>query len=209
MTAEAWLDLLAGLRTTLLLAGLAWAIGLPLGVVLGYAGSRSTEVRQTLIAGSHVILVTPFLVLLFWAHYPLQVMLGVVIPPFTTAAALLALYVTLCVAAIVARSLVDVIAEFGEMGRALQLHPRIFARRVAFPLAAQRAMKTMFIVAIASIQMTMFSSLIGVEDLFRAAQRVNANVSRPIEVFTAMAVLYLVVCTPLYFLVQRTRRVEA
>jgi ABC-type amino acid transport system permease subunit len=164
--------------------------------------------RRALLLIGHVVLVTPFLVLLFWAHYPLQVFLGIVVPPFITAASLMAIYVTLCVAAIVSQAVFDATTEYGELGRALQLHPRKFARRIALPVAANRAGRVMLIVAIATIQMTMFSSLIGVDDLFRAAQRVNSEISRPILVFTAMASLYLLVCTPLYFLVQRVKPLE-
>lgn len=44
----------------------------------------------------------------------------------------------------------------------------------------------------------MFASLIGVEELFRVVQRLNAQMLRPVELYTALAASYAALCLPLY-----------
>jgi ABC-type amino acid transport system permease subunit len=49
-----------------------------------------------------------------------------------------------------------------------------------------------------------------VEEIFRVAQRINAQIYRPIEIYTALGVFFLAVCVPvniaaLYFKARFTR----
>ena len=44
---------------------------------------------------------------------------------------------------------------------------------------------------------TLFASLISVEELFRVSQRINSTIYRPIEIYTALALFFLVVCLPI------------
>ena len=48
------------------------------------------------------------------------------------------------------------------------------------------------------LQTTLFASLISVDVIFRIAQRINAQVYKPVEIYTALAVLFLIVCLPLH-----------
>jgi ABC-type amino acid transport system permease subunit len=43
---------------------------------------------------------------------------------------------------------------------------------------------------------TLFASLISVEEIFRVAQRINAQIYRPVEIYTALGVFFLLVCLP-------------
>ena len=45
--------------------------------------------------------------------------------------------------------------------------------------------------------MALFASLISVNEIFRVAQQINAQIYRPVEIYTALGVLFLVVCLPL------------
>jgi ABC-type amino acid transport system permease subunit len=60
------------------------------------------------------------------------------------------------------------------------------------------------------LQATLFASLISVDEIFRVAQRINAIVYRPIEIYTALAGFFLLICLPLnglaYFLEARFTR---
>jgi ABC-type amino acid transport system permease subunit len=47
------------------------------------------------------------------------------------------------------------------------------------------------------LQATLFASLISVDEIFRVAQRINARVYRPIEVYTALGVFFLAICLPM------------
>jgi ABC-type amino acid transport system permease subunit len=47
------------------------------------------------------------------------------------------------------------------------------------------------------LQLTLFASLISVEEIFRVAQRINATIYQPVEIYTALAIFFLIICLPL------------
>jgi ABC-type amino acid transport system permease subunit len=50
------------------------------------------------------------------------------------------------------------------------------------------------------LQSTLFGSLISVEEVFRVAQRINATAYQPVQIYTALALFFLLLCLPLYLL---------
>ena len=44
---------------------------------------------------------------------------------------------------------------------------------------------------------TLFASLISVEEIFRVSQRINSTIYRPVEIYTALAFFFLLVCLPI------------
>jgi ABC-type amino acid transport system permease subunit len=57
---------------------------------------------------------------------------------------------------------------------------------------------------------TLFASLISVEEIFRVSQRINSTIYRPVEIYTALAFFFLLVCLPInlgaYYLKRRYTR---
>ncbi len=47
------------------------------------------------------------------------------------------------------------------------------------------------------LHMTLFASLISVEEVFRVAQRVNALEYRPVEIYSALGLFFLLLSLPL------------
>src|SRR3954463_16272545 len=91
--------LLAGLAVTLKLCAAVWIIGLSVGTLLGIAAARFDKlIGLPTRAGGFILTGLPILVLLFWLHYPLQAILGVVIDPFITAAVAIGIVNVLAVA---------------------------------------------------------------------------------------------------------------
>jgi ABC-type amino acid transport system permease subunit len=56
------------------------------------------------------------------------------------------------------------------------------------------------------LQATIFASLISVGEIFRVAQRINSEVYRPVEIYTALALFFLAVCLPLHGLAQYLKK---
>ena len=44
---------------------------------------------------------------------------------------------------------------------------------------------------------TLFASLISVEEIFRVAQRINAQIYKPVEIYTALGIFFLAISLPL------------
>jgi len=47
------------------------------------------------------------------------------------------------------------------------------------------------------LQATLFASLISVNEIFRVAQQINSQIYRPVEIYTALGLLFLAICLPL------------
>src|SRR5262245_51929759 len=81
-----------GLITTLLLASVAWLVGLGGGIPLGVLAFRFPTTIGAMSRGvAFGLAAIPPIVLLYWAHYPLQEFLNIVINPFITASCVLSI----------------------------------------------------------------------------------------------------------------------
>jgi len=198
---------LAGLAVTLKLCGVAWA----LGMIGGGSIALATEWRPRLIglpmtAIGRIAEAVPILVLLFWLHYPIQVMLGVVIDPFWTTAALLTILNTLTVYGILRRAIVNTPAELVEVARVCGVIRRRIFWRIKLPLALRSALGSLTSSQVTVLQLSIFGSLISVEELFRASQRIVAQTYKLVEVYTGLALFFIIVCLPLNLLAGRLER---
>jgi His/Glu/Gln/Arg/opine family amino acid ABC transporter permease subunit len=192
---------LGGLIVTLKLAGIAWSTGLVCGGAIGMAAYKFPQtIGIALRAMAFVVTGIPFLVLLYWAHFPLQVTLNVVVDPFVTAAAILSIVNSLIVAEIWRNSLAEFRREYALSATACGLSQNQMIRYILFPLVCRQSIPTLLAVQVAVLQSTLFASLISVEELFRVAQRINASIHKPVEIYTALAVFFLVLCVPPYML---------
>ena len=203
-------EFLFGIYGTLSMACLAWAFGLPVGVGLSFWSLRFSRYGWYLSALSIAFAALPFLAVLFWFHYPLQSILGVVWSPFFTSVLLLAVFVAISSGEILAAEMREVRKGILDSADVLGIPTGLLIRRVIFPTATQNALPRLLTLAVGSIHMTMFSSLIGVEELFRISMRINAEYLQPIKVFTVMALIYMLMCLPLYYLSHRlSKRLKA
>ena len=187
-----------GLLVTFALCLITWTSGLLLGTGIGYLGSRyPSEVGAPSKVLSFLLSGIPILVLLFWLHYPLQEMLGIVVNPFITAAATLSLLNIFAVAEIVRTALVEFPEQYIVAGRVCGLDRRTIFRKIQFPIIFRQIIPGILTTQVTMLQLTLFASLISVEEIFRVAQRINASIYKPVEIYTALALFFLLICLPL------------
>jgi ABC-type amino acid transport system permease subunit len=168
------------------------------GTILGVLAVRF---RKTLggaigVLGA-IISAIPVLVILFWLHYPLQAALDVVIDPFYTAVAAFSLVNVFGVAGIVKAGLANFPSQYIVAARVCGLGRRVTALRIVIPLLVGQLIPGLLLLQVTMFQVTLFASLISVDEIFRVAQRVNAEVYRPVQIYTGLAILFLIVCLPL------------
>lgn len=192
-------EFLLGLGVTLKLCMIVWLVGVAAGTLLGVAGAR----LKILIGGpsrvvSFVLGAVPILVFLFWLHYPLQSLLGVVIEPFYTAAAALTIINTFLVADLVRGVLRDFPTQYLQAARVCGLSPRQTVLWIQLPIVLRQVLPTLLLIQVSMLQATLFASLISVDEVFRVAQRINSEVYRPVQIYTALALLFLAICMPLH-----------
>jgi polar amino acid transport system permease protein len=191
-------ELLVGAKTTFGLFLLSWLFGFPLGLLIALSGFRRPAVKRASTVLGILVASMPILALILWIHYPLQYMLEVVWPPVFTVWISLVIYVTLSVADQINQGITIVDKKYGEVATALNLGSREYFLRVVLPNTLYVTSPRLLTLAVATIHLTMFGSLIGVEDVFRIIQRLNTEYLNPIRLYTIMAFLYLIICLPLY-----------
>lgn len=108
---------LQGFLTTIKLLLLIMVIGVPLGVLLGVLGGRYSRFISFGVSSLKFLTkIVPVLVLLFWLHFPLQAILGIVVDPFWTTVIALSFVNMVAVAFIVQSELKLLPTSYKEAG---------------------------------------------------------------------------------------------
>jgi ABC-type amino acid transport system permease subunit len=193
-------ELAAGALGTMRIATIVLICGGATGFLLGLWSARTNVARHTIHVVAVALSITPFLALLFFFHYPFEGLLGVVWSPEIVSIVLLSSFVSIQTSDVFAQELNRARAGLQEAALVLGLKQSTFLWKIVAPSAAEASLPRFLTLAIVTIHMTMFTSLIGVEELFRAAQRINAQSLHPVQVYGAMALFYAAICLPLYSL---------
>jgi len=196
-------EFLSGLSVTVQLCAFIWPIGILAGTALGVAGSRWPRlVGIPSKVASFVLSGVPILVFLFWLHYPFQYLLNITIKPFYTATAALAIVNTFLVADLMRTAILEFPEQYVMAAKVSGLSNRETVVGIQLPIIARQVLPNLLYIQVGMLQATLFASLISVEEIFRVAQRINSEVYRPVEIYTALAFFFLAVCLPLHGLAQ-------
>lgn len=191
-------ELLAGLLVTLKLCLIIWTLGISLGTALGWLSAKyKTWVGLPSRVLSFVLSGIPILVFLFWAHYPLQSIIGVVIDPFKTAAVVLSIVNVFAVADTVRGLLRDLPTQYKLAAMVCGLNAKTTFLKIELPLVGRHLIPTLLPLQVAMLHASLFASLISVPEIFRVTQRINASIYSPVETYTALGVFFLIVSLPL------------
>lgn len=188
---------LLGIATTLELCFITWFIGLSLGLILGIYAQRSRLIKNLLRIFDFMLSGIPVLVLLFWLHYPLQKMFNLVINPFFTTALTLSLINIINISTIVRNNLGEIPIKYLEVAKTCNISKASTFKKIEFPLMFRMSLPSILISQVHIIHLTLFGSLISVEEIFRVCQEINSQVYQPIEVYSALAVFFILISLPL------------
>ena len=190
--------LLGGLLVTLLLCLIIWSLGLILGTLLGFFGAKypeeigfPTKIISFILGG------VPILVFLFWLYYPFQEILHIVISPFVTAAVAISIVNIIAVADIVRTALLEFPEQYIIAGRVTGMKSGDIFKKIQFPIIFRQVLPSLLTTQVTMLQLTLFASLISVGEIFRVAQDINAIIYKPVEIYTALAIFFLIICLPL------------
>jgi ABC-type amino acid transport system permease subunit len=96
--------------------------------------------------------------------------------------------------------------QYVSAARVCGLSPREIALDIQLPIVLRQLLPGLLTLQVAMLQATLFASLISVDEIFRVAQRINAQVYRPVPVYTALGLFFLIICLPLNGLALWLRR---
>src|SRR5579872_234960 len=181
--------------------------GLVIGLVTGLLRlSRNPLINAPLIAYVEIFRCTPLLVQIIWFYYALPVVVGIDIPATVAATLVLSLYTGACYAEIVRGGVNSIERGQWDAARAIGLRHIQALRLVILPQAFRRMIPPFMNQSIIQLKNTSLVSTIAVADLLYEGELITAATYRPLEVYTAVAVLYFAVLFPLTLAAQYVER---
>ncbi len=195
------LAFLQGLRVTMELCAVIWSAGIVFGILLGVTGANHPKSWGRFTrAMSFAFSAIPTLVVLFWLHYPAQAVFNVVIDPFYTASLTLSLVNIFAVGETVRQAVSDFPKQYIIAGQVCGLDTRELVMKIQLPILFRQLLPGLMVLQVGMLHATLFASLISVEEIFRVSQRINSTIYRPVEIYTALACFFLLVCLPINLL---------
>lgn len=195
-----------GIGMTLLITCTAWIVGTVLGFLIGTASVRSSILGSATSRVAFAIGAVPAMVLMIWFHYPVQSALGVVIDPIWTAIFVLTLINTALVAEAFSSARANTGREYLESAFIHGLDFRTARYRVELPLLIRSAAPRVLYAQVLVLHVSLFASLISLNELFSVAQRINAVEYQPIPIYSFVALFYFLLSLPLLLLGARLER---
>lgn len=204
LLAEHWRALVAGATVTFAISGTAWLVGLAAGGAMAFGTELAGEMtRRALDLASLLVSSVPVLVLLLWAHYPLQTLLGVVVSPLLTTTGVLCLVNAIGSWKLLEAARGRVPRELVEACRLCGMSKLATLRHVTGPAALRLALGGLMMLQISILHMSIFGSVISVPEMLRVVQQVNALEYRPVALYSILALFFLILSLPVFLVARR------
>lgn len=183
--------LLEGLSNTLWLA--SWSIAIGLAIGLGLALLRLSSSRLLSFPAATVIEFyrnTPPLVHFFWFFYGLPIVIGVSLSPFVAALLALSIQSGAFFAEVFRGGIVSIERGQWEAGRALGMTQARLMRRIILPQAVRRMVPPLMERSFELVKTTALAATLAYGDLLYKAMTISSQSYRPLETYTAIAVIF-------------------
>lgn len=194
-------DFLNGLRVTLMLSIIVWSISFTLGSLIGWTAVRYPRALGFPLRAIAALLAgVPAIVFLFWLHYPAQSALGIIVEPFYTALAALSILGIFVVAETMRSVLAGFPTQYALAARVCGVPEKSIFIKIQLPLILRQLLPAYLVIAVNILHMTLFASLIAVNEIFRVTQRINSLIYKPVELYTGLALFFALVSVPLFLI---------
>lgn len=201
---DAFPQLMRGLEITIWVTVMSLAFSLVVGLFVGMM-RLSTNAALYWISTTYVALLrnTPVLVQLIWVYYCLPLILGINIEATSSCIVALTLHGGAYVGEIVRGGIQSIDVGQTEAAKTIGLTYWQRMRKVILPQAFRRIVPPLANEGATLLKYSSLVSTLGVADLTYNAQLVATTTFRPLEIFTFLAVQYLVLCLILSYLTHR------
>ena len=185
----------------------AIAIALPIACLFAVGRlSRHPFVYYSVTAYVNVLRSSPLLMIMFWAYYTGPMITGTPTSAYTAALIALAAFEVAYFPELVRAGLQSISSGQRDAALATGLKPSQAMRLVILPQALRRMLPSLLSQSIIAFQDSTIASVIGVSDVFSVTNIISAREQRPIELYTALAAIFFVLC---YGLSRLVRALEA
>lgn len=177
-------------------------------IVLGLFIALARQSRNALLSGVASAYVeflrnTPLLVQIFWIFYCLPVLTGFTLTAFWSAAVSLSIHFSAYVAEIIRSGIASL--DRGQIDAAKILgfsYPQTM-RRIVLPQAFRRIIPPLVNNFADIVKLSSLASVIGVYELMHSINNTIMNTFRPLELYSALAIVYFILIYPVAFAARR------
>lgn len=193
-----WESLLDGLLASLGITGLCLILGLCLGFFISLMRISNNKFVY-IISTAYVEFFrgTPVLIQLFWIFFCLPLILGTEISNFTSAVIALTLYMGAISSETFRASLNSIDKDQSDACIALGLGFWVKTVYVTLPQAILRAVPTLLSNSVSLFKESALVSAVGMSDLMYIGQNISSVTAKPVEMLTAIAIIYFIIAFPL------------
>jgi len=135
----------------------------------------------------------PVIILLYWMYYPAQELLNMQISSFNTALIVLSVINIFSISEVIEKSIKNIPKQFIEVSNICGISNKTRFLKIELPLIFRHAISPFIIIQINILHITLFTSLISVNEIFRTAQQINSIIYKPIEIYTTLAIFFLII----------------
>jgi len=196
--------LLQGLEITLLVTSMSLLFSL----IIGLAAGLMRISKRWYFYGPATVYVellrnTPVLVQLIWVYYCLPLLLGIDFSATISCIIALSLHGGAYVGEIARAGIQSIDTGQYEAGKSIGLTYQQLMRKIVLPQAFRRIVPPLANEGVTLLKYSSLVSTLGVADLTYNAQLVATTTFRPLEVYTFLAIEYLILCLFLSYLAHR------
>lgn len=199
--------LMQGLQLTLIISLSGFLGGLIIGLLAGTCRALGGTISKTVsLVFVELIRGTPIMVQVMFIYFALPMVLPVRIDPVPAAIITIVINSGAYIAEITRGAILSINKGFKEASLAMGLSPRSTLLHVIMPLAFRRMIPALGNQWIISIKDTSLFIVIGVAELTRQGQEIIAGNFRALEMWTAVAMIYLFLTLCLSFLLKQLEK---
>ena len=190
--------LLSGLQQTLLISAITLVLSVLLGMVITLADmSPIRPVRFVGYAFGEIVRNTPILVQLLWVYYVLPIVFDISIDAFSACIIGLTIYSSAFISEIYRAGIQSVPQGHREAARVLGMSNVDAFIRIVLPQALRATLPPLAANFVQLIKYSSLAAVISVSEVTRRGMELSSSTFRPMEIFTAIAVMYFLICWPL------------
>ncbi|MBJ3776439.1 amino acid ABC transporter permease [Acuticoccus mangrovi] len=193
-----------GAQTTVALSIVGAVFAILIGLFVALA-RQSAPKPVALLASAYVEFLrnTPLLVQIFWIFYCLPVLTGASFTAFWAAAISLSIHFSAYFAEIIRAGIASIDRGQTDAARILGFSYAQTMARIILPQAFRRILPPLVNMIADIVKLSSLASVIGVYELMHSINNAIMNTFRPLELYSALAVVYFIIIYPVAFVARR------
>lgn len=189
-----------GALVTLALSFSSLIFAMVLGLIVGIARQSKTWVISVPASWYvEIIRDTPLLVQIIWIFYCLPILIGVEMTAFWSAVITISVHFSAYIAEIIRAGIASIDKGQVDATKVLGLSYFQAMKRIVLPQAYRRMLPPLVNNFADLIKLSALASIIGVYELLHSIDNIIMHTFRPLELYSALAILYFIIIFPVAF----------